>query len=272
MHHHGSPSFFDLWNPTLFLILGIIGCLYFQFVNREYQDTSGITHVTSKQKFSMIVGLVLFYIAQGSPLNYYGHHYFFSLHMLQQTILFLVVPIFVWMAIPEAMLRRFVYFRWVRPWFSFFTRPLIALFLFNILISVYHFPLIMDGLMRSEWLHLSYHSLLLITAFFMWFPIYGNLPELNRLSELHKLGYIFANGLLLTPACALIIFANHLLYDTYANVHFPFNWLTPLDDQQLGGIIMKIVQEIVYGVSLSIIFFSWYRKERNKDEIESHSS
>jgi putative membrane protein len=47
-----------------------------------------------------------------------------------------------------------------------------------------------------------------------------------------------------------------------------FSNMPIMEDQQLGGIIMKIIQEIIYGVILAIVFFQWYRSEQeNADEI-----
>ena len=40
-----------------------------------------------------------------------------------------------------------------------------------------------------------------------------------------------------------------------------FNTLPPLEDQQLGAVLMKIIQEAVYGTYLAVIFFSG--SERN---------
>jgi putative membrane protein len=115
-------------------------------------------------------------------------------------------------------------------------------------------------------------------------------PEWNRLSDLRKMGYIFANGLLLTPACALIIFAGEPLYRVYTDpaiwasamgycvsgngeallalVDGPsaFTMLGPFEDQQSGGIIMKLVQEVMYGSILAYVFFQWFRKERDAEE------
>jgi putative membrane protein len=41
-----------------------------------------------------------------------------------------------------------------------------------------------------------------------------------------------------------------------------------VEDQQLGGIMMKIIQEFVYGTLLGIIFFKWARQERARDDLE----
>jgi putative membrane protein len=257
-----AAGFFDLWNPVLLLLVIITAFVYNKLVNSNKEYIPGAGPVSLRQKLAFYTGLALFYIGQGSPINYIGHHYLFSVHMLQQTILYLSVPIFIWTGIPEWMLRPLVRNRTVHALFSFFTRPLIAIFLFNILLSIYHMPFIMDGLMKhSLWL-LAYHLVLMFTAFFMWFPVFCQLPELDRLNDLKKIGYIFANGMLLTPACALIIFSKTLLYDMYTNVAVPFSHLSPLDDQQMGGVLMKMIQEIVYGSVLAYIFFKWYRKER----------
>jgi putative membrane protein len=97
---------------------------------------------------------------------------------------------------------------------------------------------------------------------------------------------------LITPACALIIFANDPLYATYYDPQawmkslelcVPAGTLASLDltgpqmfmsmsilhDQQLGGVLMKIIQEIVYGAMLFFIFIEWYKKEREKETIDA---
>jgi putative membrane protein len=89
------------------------------------------------------------------------------------------------------------------------------------------------------------------------------------MTDLQQMGYVFFNGVLLTPACALIIFSNTELYPAYIQgsqmIHF---FLTPLEDQQLGGTLMKVIQEFVYGTVLAYVFFKWYRKEKKKEDNE----
>ena len=47
-----------------------------------------------------------------------------------------------------------------------------------------------------------------------------------------------------------------------------FSNSTPLIDQQTGGVIMKVLQEVFFGVMLAYIFFNWFREERsNEDQI-----
>jgi putative membrane protein len=42
--------------------------------------------------------------------------------------------------------------------------------------------------------------------------------------------------------------------------------LQALDDQRLGGIIMKLMQELTYGSVLAYVFTSWYRKEKDQPD------
>lgn len=121
----------------------------------------------------------------------------------------------------------------------------------------------------------------------MWWPFVNKQDDGRELHRLKKVGYIFASGVLLTPACALIVFATAPLYSTYSdtsawlkamelcvpastlsglNLSSPelFSNMPVLEDQRLGGIIMKIVQEIVYGVILGQVFFEWFRKEQEQ--------
>ena len=118
----------------------------------------------------------------------------------------------------------------------------------------------------------------------MWWPIITDIKKYDILSGPLKIGYIFANGVLITPACALIIFASEPLYTTYSdpsawlnmlalcvptstlsslNISGPelFSSMSLLHDQQLGGVLMKVIQEIVYGFILAKIFYRWYQLE-----------
>ncbi|WP_260115433.1 cytochrome c oxidase assembly protein [Paenibacillus hexagrammi] len=190
-------GFFDLWSPVLLILLIVVGSVYSHFVAKANTSSSEQPPVTRGKKLSFYTGLVLFYIGQGSPIDYIGHHFLFSFHMLEQTMLYLIVPIFIWCGLPDWMVRPVLQSKVIGTVFNFFTRPLIALFMFNMLFSVYHMPFIMDGLMRHEFILLLYHLVLLAAAFIMWYPVFCPVPEFDRMTDLKKIGYIFGNGVLL---------------------------------------------------------------------------
>ncbi|MCD1259700.1 cytochrome c oxidase assembly protein [Paenibacillus athensensis] len=259
-------GFFELWSPVVLLFVIVAGYAYHRWTGSPQAGQADELRVPLSQKLSFYTGLVLFYIGQGSPINFIGHHYLFSVHMLQQTMLFLIVPIFIWLGTPERLFQSLLRSKVFKALFHFFTRPFIALFLFNILFSIYHLPLVMNALMANELMYFGYHIVLFASAFAMWYPVFPVVRDERELSDLKKMAYTFGNGILLTPACALIIFADSVIYDMYQNVTIPFAHLSTLDDQQLGGVIMKIIQEIVYAAVLAYTFFKWYRRERGKED------
>ncbi len=261
-----APSFAQLWSPGFLLVLVVLGILYTLFTGSWRHRIEGSEPVAQKHRLYFWIGLAFWYAADGSPLAYYGHHYYFSIHMLQQSMLYLVMPPLFLLATPGWLLQAGLRNAAVEKVFRFITNPILALFVFNFVFSVYHVPIVMDYLMVNGTVHMLYKVVFLLAAFMMWFPVYTPLPQYDRLSDMKKLAYIFINGLLLTPACALIIFAKVPLYAMYAAIPDQQLLLSTVNDQSFGGVIMKIVQEIVYGWALGYIFYRWYRRER-KDEL-----
>ena len=61
----------------------------------------------------------------------------------------------------------------------------------------------------------------------------------------------------------VITFAPEPLYEWYVDAPRVWN-LTPLADQQIGAIIMKIGGGIIFGVLIVIAFFKWFDMEEGK--------
>lgn len=270
MHHGDNPGWYDLWNPWMMIAVLGAGFVYFYLTGPAGRRFGGYVPVGKGRKVCMAAALLLFWSVEGTPVAFYGHEDLFSAHMLQQSVLYLVLPPLVYLSLPEWLLRPLFAKEWMKRLYPL-THPLISVLGFNLAFSVYHLPIVFDSAYANPILHQTYHSVLMLLAFHMWFPVFCPVKEWNRLSDLQRMAYIFANGVLLTPACALIIFAKTLLYDAYRNAPGFISWLPALDDQQLGGVIMKILQEVVYGTVLAYCFFTWYRKERREEDDHSGS-
>lgn len=261
----GFANFFQLWNPEIILLTILIAAAYLLAVGPLRSRFQDATPATAKQKACFLLGLVFFYVAQGSPINYYGHHYLFSAHMVQQSLLYLAMPPLLLIGTPEWLLQLLFKNHIAKKLLTFFTNPLIGVLSFNLLFSFYHYPFVFDLMAEHhQWMTL-YHIVLIFAAFQMWWPIVSPLTEQKQLSDLRKIAYIFANGVLITPACALIIFSDTVLYATYANAPEIFPGHTVFHDQRLGGVMMKLIQEGVYGSVLAYTFYKWYNKEKGTD-------
>jgi putative membrane protein len=283
-------GFKALWSPYFLLTLIALTAIYFLVTITFRTKFADSEPLTKKQAGLFLLSMVLIYAIKGSPLDLMAHLMFY-VHMIQMAVLVLVIPPIFTFGIPVWVWRKIFNIKWFDSLFKFLTRPLIALLVFNGLFSFYHIPMIFDRVMQNFWLHAGYSLLLFIVAVLMWWPLINPVPEQQRLSGLKKVGYVFADGILITPACALIIFAPDSIYATYSNPEIwanvmslcvgpntfaglnitgpeLFSSMSLLHDQQLGGVLMKIIQEIVYGVVLGHVFFEWYRKDQAESEKE----
>jgi len=284
MSQLSTLGFFVLWNPYMILFSVILLFLYYALISIFRAEKKEERPFPLKNQILFILGVLIFYAAKGSPINVLGH-ITFSMHMVQMVLLYLLSTPLLVLGIPTWVYEEIFKFNFIRKPFQFFTRPVISALLFNGLFSIYHYPDIYDYLNTTYLLHNIYLLILFITSIFMWWPILSPLPDQKQLSELRKIAYIFIDGILITPACVMIIFADTALYRTFsdpelwavmfgfcipanANVDMGqimnqfFNFLPPKDDQQLGGVLMKLMQEIIYGTVLAYVFIRWVRKEK----------
>ena len=159
---------------------------------------------------------------------------------------------------------------------------------------MYHYPIVLDEIKLSLVYHAIFTITLFISAIFFWWSLVNTMPNRKSMHSLMKIGFMILSTILITPACALIIFNPNPMYMTYASgeawlqamalcvpagmlsglaglgISGPemFSNISTIYDQQLGGIIMKIVQEIIYAVFLGKFFITWYKNERdNADEM-----
>lgn len=279
-------TFEEVWSPY-FLFFVILLAIGYYYVNGPWRERNypNERRASSQQQFYFMIGLILFYFVQGGPLELLGH-LTFLFHMANMSISYLLVPPLILLGIPAYLWRHvFVRDQWRRV--KVVMHPILTLVLFNMLFSFYHLPTVHDYVMTNYTVHTLYYFILLLTSFMMWWQVVDPLPEASRLTGVKKMAYIFTNGLLLTPACALIIFAETPLYAIYNDPNVwadamgyclsgsaadilsqysgpdKFSILNPVEDQQAGGIIMKLMQEIMYGSILFYVFKQWYNKEHH---------
>lgn len=287
-------GFEALWSPFFLMAMFLMTVFYLLLTIKWRNRFPNSRPLTTKELFYFSTAMVLLYLIKGSPLDLMSH-IMFSFHMIQMAVLCMILPPFLIKGIPDWLWQYTIELPFVKPIFSFFTKPLMAVISFNGFFSIYHIPVIFDSINMNGIIHGFFTAALFGLALFMWWPILTQLPNDLRWSGLRKVGYLLADAVLLTPACALIIFSGHPLYSTYSE---PSSWLQSmqlcvptntlnglelsgselfsnipvLEDQQLGGVLMKIIQEIVYGFVLAQIFFDWYRKEQQEaDQITAAS-
>lgn len=274
-------GFRALWSPGFIIITIAIAGIYFWAIGPGRTRFPGAEPVPLRKKIFFILGLFFFYIGYGGPLYLIGH-LMFSAHMFQMAISLMITPPLLLLGMPSWLLKAVIPRIPLGNIFRPLTKPLPAIIIFNALFSFYHFPIFFDYFLTHKMMHNLYQTILFISAMNMWFALVVPVPEWNQLSELKRIGLIFLDGILLTPACALIIFANSALYSTFSDPNTwalafslclpgqatvppelleQFMWFPLLEDQRLGGVVMKLIQEFMYITFIGYTFLQWIRKE-----------
>jgi|SRR5699024_7514108 len=278
-------GFRALWSPYFITSLAVIGILYFVITGPYRGKFGDVKRPTAKQMVSFYTGLILLYIVKGAPIDLLSH-IMLSAHMAQMAVLYLVIPILFIRGIPTWLIEKFIELPVLKPVLKFFTMPIIALGLFNSLFAIYHLPAIFDFSKSSQLAHISITSGLFVLALFMWWPIVTPIKKYNRLAPLLKMIYLVISIFVISIACALIIFASEPLFNAYSSegawiqslaLCVPtdvltglsgslsgaemFSPLSTLEDQQLGGILMMTMQQIIYGYLIARIFFGWFSRK-----------
>ncbi|MFS0688216.1 cytochrome c oxidase assembly factor CtaG [Sporosarcina sp. 179-K 8C2 HS] len=283
-------GFRALWSPYFFLSIVLIVVLYFLLTKKWRHLFEGTEPVTGREIKYFLTAMILLYILKGSPLDLLGH-ILFSVHMTQMALLLLAVAPFLIVGIPHFIWKTVLSVKIIDKIVRLFTKPVISLMVFTVMFSLNHYPMVLDYIKMNVFLHAIFTIVLFISALFLWWPILNTLEDHPQLHGLKKIGYVILSAILITPACSLIIFVDVPVYETYSSgeawmqamalcvpagtlaglsISGPelFTNMPTLYDQQLGGIIMKVIQELIYIIVIGKIFIKWYREEQmNADEI-----
>jgi putative membrane protein len=125
---------------------------------------------------------------------------------------------------------------------GFVSRPFVAFALHGAAIWIWHMPQLYGGTIASEALHTLQHVSFLLTALLFWWTV---LPASRAGKNGTAIFSLFATALHTSVLGALLAFSNTSWYPAYHATTGPWG-LSPLEDQQLGGLIMWIPGGLTY--------------------------
>jgi putative membrane protein len=249
-------------HPSVLLGTGLLGALYFYGIG-PWRRRHGLGPPASPwQVVSFCAALLVLLLSLNGPLHDLSDYYLFSIHMVQHLVLTLVFPPLLLMGIPGWLLRPLVRPPGVLALARILTRPWVAAVLFTVSIAAWHVGPLYDLMMRNHEVHIATHLMFMVTATLMWWPVMSRVPELPALRPGMAILYVFLVGIPMQVLGALITFADEVLYPWY--VAAPRTWgLSPLDDQQLGGLLMWIPGNLWMFGAIAVLFFRWSSESEN---------
>lgn len=230
---------------------------------------AGEPAASRRQVVWFTAGALTILIASEWPIHDLSEQYLFSVHMVQHTLVSLVAPPMLLLGMPSWLLRRLLSPRPVYAVLRQLTRPFIALVLFNGVIVLTHWPVLVNAMLENHALHLVGHILLFGSATLMWWPVVSPLPEMPTLSYPGRMLYLFLQSIVPTVPASFLTFGSKPLYAFYEQVPRIWGW-SAITDQTIAGLIMKLVGGFILWSVIVVVFFKWYLVEQGEgwDELQ----
>jgi len=211
---------------------------------------------TPLQHASFVGGLLLIFLSLNGPLHDISDYYLFSGHMVQHLMLTLWMPPMLLFGTPGFLLRPALQYRWVNALAKRLTSASAAFVIFNVTVTVWHLPPMYNTAMELHAVHIVQHLMFMGTATLMWWPLMSQLPELPRLSYPGQVLYSFLMSIPMSIVAVCIAMAGDVLYPAYSAAARIWG-ITPLLDQQIGGLIMWIPGGLFFLLVATVVFYKW---------------
>ena len=268
-HGPGSPSAASplRWNlePWLLASLAAAALLYAAGCARLWRRAGAGRGITPAQAARFWAGWGAVATALVSPIDALGAH-LFSAHMVQHELLMVVAapllvtgrPLQAWTwALPpgwRTALGAAARLAWLRAPWAALTHPFGAWIAHAAALWLWHVPAFFEASLASRGLHELQHASFFGSALLLWWSVLGRRA---RRPDAASLGSLVTTMLHTGALGALLTFAPGVWYASYraGNAY----GLAPLDDQQLGGLVMWAPGGLAYLLAGLAIVSSWLR-------------
>jgi cytochrome c oxidase assembly factor CtaG len=220
--------------------------------------------VSPRQAALFWAGWLTLVIALVSPIHHYGEQ-LFTLHMIEHELVMAVAAPLLVLSWPMAALLwawprpirlttgRLLRSRLVRSIWRGLSRPLPATVLHGVAIWAWHVPVLFDAALIDVPLHRLQHVSFLATALLFWWAL------MRRAERGAACGHMFFTMLHTGALGALMAVAPRVIYGVQT-AHAAAWGLSPLEDQQLAGLVMWIPAGTIYAAAAIMFAAQWVRR------------
>jgi len=210
------------------------------------------------------LGITALVLALVSPLHPLGEQ-LFSAHMAQHEILMLVAAPLLVMAHPAVPMLFGIPLHWRRSIGAFtrtpvvrgvwrtLTHPVYAWILHAAAIWIWHAPALFQATLESDLAHTLQHCSFFFSALLFWWSLFFREDYGAAVLSL------FTTSLHTGILGAILTLSPSVFYPAYSRTA-PTWGLSPLEDQQLGGLIMWLPAGIVYIAAALYFVAAWLRE------------
>jgi putative membrane protein len=254
------------WDPLILLSISLFAWYYGSGLRRLWTRVGRGQKIHGWQAACFLAALVMLLFALLSPLDALAEE-LASLHMVQHMLLIMVAaPLFV-VGSPGFVLawglsagwtspaRSVLAFAFRLPQESRLWHPLLLWTLFAALTWSWHHPILYQAALRDPLLHDAQHLSFFLGACLFWRACLDPLAT-RRLSPLASIPYLFATSVQASALGVFLALSPRAWYDVYAPRTGAWGF-TPLEDQQLAGLIMWMPACLLFPAIAAIVFATW---------------
>jgi putative membrane protein len=270
----GDPTLHWLADPAVLAPLALLAGIYvwrFRAARRE----AGGRGAGLAQAAAFTVAMLALLAALISPLDGLGEEYLFSAHMVQHVLLGDIAPLFLLLSLSRVIMRpatrRFASIeRALGPLAS----PWTGLVLWLGLMYLWHIPALYDLAVEHPVVHLLEHVSFFTAGVALWWPLVQPVPMRRRLTGMQPLAYIASAKAGLAALGLLLTWSATAIYPYYERT--PRIWdLSPVEDQNVGGVIMMVEQSLTLVIALVVLFMGMLvrseAEERRRERLEERA-
>ncbi len=274
---HVQPSIHE-WNVTPGVVASttVLGAWYHVGYMRLAARRRGRTRPTDRRPRWFVLGTLALVAAFASPVDAVADE-LFAAHMLQHLMLILVAaPLFVlsapapelWWGLPTTVRPRVA--RWARrpttraAW-RLLSAPITVFAIHGLAIWFWHFPAAYEAAERNTALHAIEHLSFFVTASLFWWVVIQPAGH-RRLSYALAIPYVVATMLHEGLLGGLFVYAPVAWFPSHAAGAAQWG-LSPLEDQQLAGVIMWIPAGFVYVATAVWAAYRWIDEDARRERM-----
>jgi putative membrane protein len=270
------PEAVGVWrfqiHPEVWLLIGGLTVLYVwaaRVVGPKVVP-EGEPVLTRRNQAAAVAGIVLLWVASDWPMHDIGEEYLYAVHMVQHTLLTLIVPPLALLATPRWLADLILGQGKVRKVIRAASLPVVAGVAYNAMVIASHWPALVNGSVENGILHYLVHVVIVFTALMMWMPVCGPIQEW-RMGIPAKMIYLFCMSIVPTVPGGWLTFAENAVYSSYDTPTRAFG-ISVQDDQQAAGVFMKLAAGSWLWFLITCQFFVWaFRHQREEAELDRAS-
>jgi putative membrane protein len=249
----GHPQLHWLADPLVLAPLALFAGIYVWRFGQARKEAGG-RGAGALQALAFAGGMLALLAALLTPLDGLGEDYLFSAHMVQHVLLGDVAPLLILLGLSRVIMRPATRrLTGLERRLGALASPATGIVAWLALMYLWHIPALYEAAVENPLVHLLEHVSFFAAGVALWWPLIQPVPMRRRLTGLQPVAYIGTAKAGLAALGIFLTWSTTAIYPYYEGT--PRIWgLSPVEDQNVAGVIMMVEQSVTLVIVLVALF------------------